>query len=366
MIIRTPLNTLLGYGNCGANIAYNLSKLDPNLYLSVIGNNPYFTNDKFKVILQCRDLNQFNKNDTCVTVWHEHQLIENHIGRGKYIGLPFFEINKLDPFRLAHLNYPDIIISSSTWMYYVLKNHGIDSVIIHMGVDTSIFKPTFLPEFNSKSQEKRINAQIGNSCRNEENDKYKFFNIGKIEIRKGHDLLHKAFKVAFPTEKDVELNIFWESPVISPQEVIAWTTEYKDILGDRVVFHKNTPTDLEFAAKINMLDCGVFPTRSEGFGMPILQSMACNKPVITTNYSAIADFCNENTSHIVNIDSFEPAYDGKYFHGQGTWATINFDELVERLRYCYRHRIISNKAGLEMAKSMTWENTCNEIWKLNE
>ena len=345
MIIRGPFNTLLGYGNCAANISYGISQLDPNLFISIIGNNPFLTDPNLVDCIKLgANFEKFNKNDPCLSIWHEFNLIENHIGRGKYFALPFFEINQLDPFRLHHLQYPDLVIATSTWMQQVLKNYNINSTVVNMGVNTNIFKPD-------------INI-------NKNNEIYKFFNLGKIEVRKGHDILHEAFDVAFPYQSDVELHIFWESPVISKEENQDWIGKYKSILGERVYFHPTVPTDQQFADQIRWLDCGVFPTRAEGFGMPILQSLACGKPIITTDYSAITDFCNKNNAYIIPVTEFESAYDGKYFHGQGTWAKINFDILVDHMRYCYKNRITINEEGVKTAQKLTWENTCNKIWKL--
>ena len=37
-------------------------------------------------------------------------------------------------------------------------------------------------------------------------------------------------------------------------------------------------------------DCFVLPTRGEGWGLPIIEAMACGVPVIATSWSAQCDF----------------------------------------------------------------------------
>ena len=73
-------------------------------------------------------------------------------------------------------------------------------------------------------------------------------------------------------------------------------------------------------------DCGIFPSRAEGWNLDMLEMMALNKSIITTNYSAHTEFCNKDNSFLIDISETEPANDGKWFFGQGNWAKIGEEQ----------------------------------------
>ena len=51
-----------------------------------------------------------------------------------------------------------------------------------------------------------------------------------------------------------------------------------------------------------------------------METMALNKPVILTNYSAHTQYSTKDNSYLVDVDSTEAANDGIWFKGQGNWA----------------------------------------------
>src|SRR5690606_28276529 len=117
----------------------------------------------------------------------------------------------------------------------------------------------------------------------------------------------------------------------------------------------------------NVVDCGIFPTRAEGLGMPILELMACGKPVITTNYSAMTDYLTKDTAFLVDIDELEDAHDGKWFNGEGQWANIGEDQqdaFISYMRKLYQFRLSSlPEARLHMQK-FSWDATVSNIMSL--
>jgi glycosyltransferase involved in cell wall biosynthesis len=123
-------------------------------------------------------------------------------------------------------------------------------------------------------------------------------------------------------------------------------------------------TQEEVAQLMSYADCGIFPSRAEGWNLELLEMMAMNKPVITTNYSAHTAFCNEKNSFLVEITDLELANDNKYFRNFGKWAKIGdkeIDQFKEFMRHAYKNRINTNPNGLEMAEKLSWSNATDAL-----
>jgi glycosyltransferase involved in cell wall biosynthesis len=291
-----------------------------------------------------------NPSFDCATlkIWHQFDLALR-LGKGTYFAMPFFELDTFNNTEKAHMSVPDTLFVTSSWAQDVIRDNGITTKtqVVPLGVDLQIFDHTMTP------------SEISSN--------YVFYNIGKWEIRKGHDILYKIFKSAFPTEKDVELRVLAPQNTnnySNEQDIKEWREKYSQ--DSRIKIFTGFDNHLEVAQFINNGDCGIFPSRAEGWNLELLESMAMNKPVITTNYSAHTEYCNSNNSFLVDIDDIEPAYDGKAFQKQGNWAKINQqqkDELIDHMRYVYKNKIRHNPEGLKTANSLSWNNTSSIIYR---
>ena len=116
---------------------------------------------------------------------------------------------------------------------------------------------------------------------------------------------------------------------------------------------------------MSQVDCGVFPSRGEGWNLELLEMMSCGKHVIATDYSAHTEFCTKDNAGLVTITSLESAFDNKWFFGQGNWAKIGdhqiFDLNMKMQRFILDKKGTVNKAGIETAKRFSWQNTAKTI-----
>ncbi len=91
--------------------------------------------------------------------------------------------------------------------------------------------------------------------------------------------------------------------------------------------------------------CLVYPSLYEGFGIPVLEAMACGTPVVTSAGGATEEVAG---GAAVLVDPLDPASIAEGVEQ----ATTRRDELAAR--------------GLERARGFTWERVAAETWRVYE
>ena len=349
--IRGPANALLGYGHCCINIIKALYSEGVHLAYFPMGS-PTLTTDDLPLLQQLvRNQDFFDSRAPSLNIWHPNHLAER-IGNGANCALTFFEVDKFSDCEKCHLRSVDKLIVASQWAADLLSREFPDlrPYVVSMGVDRHVFAPPDWPPTNPT-----------NTTR--------FIIVGKVELRKGYDVLIQVFNKAFNKEDRVELIVSWNNPFLRPGDLQRWTSLYKDSpLGDKISWVSYLPTDVALANLMRSCDCMVNLTRAEGFGLPLLQALSCGLHVITTKYSAHAEFCTPSNSSLVSIDGLEDAYDGIFFFGQGRWARLGdrqIEQAVSFMRHIHRLKqegqLQMNAEGIEMAKQLTWEKIAKRL-----
>ena len=333
-----------GYGYVGLNILQELFK-NHDIGISLIGNPNVETEDQADIIRQAMEVVHHLPADTpSLKIWHQFDLLVRP-GKGKYFAFPFFEIDKFNDKEKYHLNTADEIIVSCEWANQILKDNGINKTthIVPMGVDSTIFNP------NS----------------NQPHDKYVFITIGKWEKRKAHDTIIHCFNQAFSQDDEVELWMVTENPFLKPEEKQQWVSMVEQSpLRDKIKMFPRLPTHESVAQVLSYADCGVYISRGEGWNLELLETMAMNKPVIASNYSAHTEYCTDKNSFLVDMPETELALDNKWFFGTSNWGKIGseqIDQTIEHMRKCFKNRITDNPDGLGTAQKLTWKNSCHQL-----
>lgn len=342
-----PINGT-GYGITSKNICRSLSNQHVELTLNIIGNPSVETQEEGNLVQQLFNASYFyNPEDPVLKIWHQHDLATRP-GKGKYYALPFFELDTFQDFEIHQLNSVDHLFAASEWGKTILENNRVKVPITvsPLGVDHNVFcKNTSKIQF--------------------EQENYIFLNVGKWEKRKAQDFLVYAFNNAFTEKDNVELWLACHNPFLDEEETKKWHEMALDTpLGSKIKLIKRLPTQKDLSDAMDMADCGIFPSRAEGWNNEIPEMMALDKPIITTNYSAHTEYCNQDNSLLIDINEVEPANDGKWFKGQGNWAKLGQEQLeqtVEYMRFVYNKEVKSNPAGLETAKKYTWDRTASII-----
>ncbi len=344
--IISPINSL-GYGVAGLNLCKELNQISPTS-LFPIGRPDVSSQSDFDVVNEMVSNSRFVDFELpCVRIWHQHDMSQ-FVGNGEKIGFPIFELDNFTNLEKHHLSHPDRLFVCSEWAKEVVVNTvGIKEeniFVIPLGVDPQVFKP----------------------CEPNDREKTVFFNCGKWEVRKGHDVIVKAFNLAFEKKDDVELKMMCSNPFNSEEEEDGWNKLYKTSkLGDKITLIGRVQTHEEVYNIMCESDCGIFPARGEGWNLELLEMMSCNRPVIATNYSAHTEFCNQENSFLIDIDSKEVAQDNKFFHGDiGSWANISepqLEQIVDFMRHVHLNNVKTNQSGVSTSKEFTWRNSAIKI-----
>lgn len=346
--LSCPINNL-SYGLVGLNIVSSLDKMGSDFFLNPIGQVDVPTDFSVDTIKKHMGLNPY-KNSSSVRIYHQFSLIE-HVGKGKHIGFPIFELDSFSPLEIKNLSYCDEIFVCSDWAKKVILDkkelQQKNVVVVPLGVDREVFN-----EHNPFIKPKKTI----------------FLNIGKMEYRKGHDILPEIFSRAFNHNDDYELWMMADSCFNDKVMYETMKREYHQKLAGRVRFLSSVKSSLQVANIIKKSDCGIFPTRAEGFCMPLLECLSCGIMCISTGYSGQTQFANQLNCNLVEITETEKAVDNIWFHGQGNWAKISDDQLDEFIYYVRKihqekqaQNLPINEEGVATAKKFSWDNSSRTI-----
>jgi glycosyltransferase involved in cell wall biosynthesis/predicted O-methyltransferase YrrM/cyclopropane fatty-acyl-phospholipid synthase-like methyltransferase/Tfp pilus assembly protein PilF len=126
--------------------------------------------------------------------------------------------------------------------------------------------------------------------------KFKFLFVGGTIFRKGPDVLLEAFSQAFTSADDVCLVIkdFGGNSFYQGQTAESAIQALKQKPGaPEILYLKDEISSEQMPSLYATCQCLVLPYRGEGFGMPVLEAMACGLPVIVTAGGATESFVSD-------------------------------------------------------------------------
>lgn len=168
-----------------------------------------------------------------------------------------------------------VIADSQATQEDMVRLLGLDPArikVIPLGVDLAIFEPQCTSEIE------RVRTKFGLP------DDYLLF-VGTLEPRKGIDTLIDAFAAVHAVEPGLNLVIagkrgwYWQ----------ALLTRITDLGIAPFVHVLDYVPETDLSALYSGATVFVLPSRYEGFGLPVLEAMACGVPVITTNTSSLPE-----------------------------------------------------------------------------
>ncbi len=368
-----PTGSFHGWGVCGKYIVKELSRLE-DVRLVTEGLEFQNIQDEFdyrllkSVLIPEEEAQAIRSGSVSSIPW---PLLQNIVDKtlrpavpglrgSRTVGYTFFEENILAPDDIENARRAyDLVVTGSTWCEEVLRRHGLTNVsTVIQGVDPTIF--------NASHAEKEYMQE-----------KFVLFSGGKFELRKGQDLVLKAFKVLHDRYPDVMLINSWYNHWASSMQTmcasphIRFTPEsgdYHSLMRRTLVDNGITPErvitlppypNLVMTRIYRNSDIGVFPNRCEGgTNLVMMEYMACGKPVVGSYNTGHKDvLTTSNSLMLTQMRSLTVSANG---HRIAVWEEPNLEEVVANLDWAYHHReeirAIGNKAAQDMT-SLTWART---------
>jgi glycosyltransferase involved in cell wall biosynthesis len=177
------------------------------------------------------------------------------------------------------------------------------------------------------------------------NGKYVLY-VGSEQPRKNVDVLIKAFYQLKKRFNDVKLIKVGRSQLTRERSNIKKIVREMSLQSDVVMLDYVVENDMP---KIyNIADVLVFPSLYEGFGLPVLEAMACGTPVITSNTTSIPEVVGDAGIMLDpnDIKGFENAM----------YEVLTNNEIRQEMR----------EKGLKRTKMFTWERCAKETLTIYE
>ena len=125
--------------------------------------------------------------------------------------------------------------------------------------------------------------------------------------------------------------------------------------------HYGTTEQLNYL--YNSVNCGIFPSRGEGFNLPALEMAKIGKSVITTTYSGHAEFSDKRLQ--CKVSGFCPLDNSIYDEGLfGEPDIENLKKLMRQVYENYEKELILAEEHSKTLSKFTWDNVGEKMDKI--
>jgi glycosyltransferase involved in cell wall biosynthesis/tetratricopeptide (TPR) repeat protein len=197
--------------------------------------------------------------------------------------------------------------------------------------------------------------------------KYKFLFVGGLIHRKGIDLLLNTYMNRFRASDDVCLVIkAFGSGWYRDDKVRAQIKKIQQTPGSpEILLLDRDMEPAELPGLYTACDCLVHPYRGEGFGLPVLEAMACELPVIVTGGGSTDDFAtDELASRVASVrKNLGTRVMDLELAGEGWLLEPDPADLGERMTWIVNHpdeaRAMARRASLVVRAEWSWSTAAS-------
>ncbi|HEX4228023.1 MAG TPA: glycosyltransferase [Bryobacteraceae bacterium] len=280
-------------------------------------------------------------------VYGQGDVFQSNFGRYK-IGFTMLETDRIPAEWVRQANLMDEVWVPSSFNARTFLDSGVSRPIyvIPLGVDPDYF-----------------NAGI---LRYPLTGVYTFLSIFEWGERKMPELLLRAFNDEFRSDEAVALICKTNNEDLRVDVRAAIANLGLEPTGGRIHFSLNQviPT-YQLGSLYRSADCFVLATRGEGWGLPVIEAMACGLPVIATNWSAHCDFMNEGNAYPLEVERLVPAEARCPYYAGFNWAEPSYVHLRRLMRHVFENqaeaRARGEKASHDVIRNWTWNHAAQKI-----
>lgn len=190
------------------------------------------------------------------------------------------------------------------------------------------------------------------------NSRFIFLSMGSFYLFKGFDVLLSAYMSEFSPDEGTLLLLRTSLPAHTDRAPGFITAVVEEIasrggitMPPPVMIWEEPLATGQIAELINMADAYISPSRGEGFGLSILEAMACQKPIVSTAFGGVMDFLTAHNSYLLDYELTQVEKTPNPFRfpvrapHQGNWAEPD----AGSLRHALRHVFTGGRDVLEKA-----------------
>lgn len=202
---------------------------------------------------------------------------------------------------------------------------------------------------------------------------FNFVTVGQWQPRKSSQEICEAFIKAFPIDEYPNVRLYLSVDTLFPSDEYKSTEERLKAYGLEdprfIVVHFEERE--EYVRRLQRAHCFVSCARSEGWGLPIVEAMACGIPTIVADWSGSTEYARGEHGIKVRIKELIKPF-GIYGNWEvpGKWCQPDYDHLVEVLRDVYKnfykHKDQALKTSEYIRKEFSWDAAARKAYAVLE
>ena len=280
----------------------------------------------------------------------------------KWLAHYVFDTENMVSFWNEHVQIPDMSVVPAQFAYKMLLELGHKNVkYVQHGVDTNTYQPA---TFDEKIEFRKKMGIPENA--------YVVGMVAHNQTRKMVNRLVTAFDMFSRKNPDAVLLLH-----CVPRDQTGW--DLPQILKDKNLLHKTFFTDKaakgvgdiqvpesEMRKLYCSMDIHALPTGGEGFGVPVVEAMACGIPNVMTAYTTAKEFLtiseDDREGYINDRGIAVPYIDIDEHNSGGIWAKVDCAKMAAAFQYLKDNQSEAKHMGGK-ARKFAVENYDNEVVK---